>query len=64
MLIPLLASVISDAIIAVILITSIIIVCVVIKFKVGRNGQPNTPSSTVIASMNTRSQEKTSGTAA
>jgi hypothetical protein len=60
--IPLLAYII---VIAVILIVSVTIICVVIRFKTGRNGQPNTPSSTVTASINTRPQEKSpSGKAA
>ena len=40
--IPLLASLISDVVMAVILVISITIICVIIRFKVGRNGQPNT----------------------
>ena len=62
--IPLLASLIGDAIIAVILaISIIIIVCVIIRFKVGRNGQTTccTPSSSVTASINTTPQAKSLG---
>ena len=60
--IPLLASLIGDAVIAVILAVSITIMCVVIRVKIGRNDQPNTPSSTVTASTNTSPQEKSLGT--
>ena len=62
--VPLLASFIGDAIIVVILaISIIIIVCVIIRFKVGRNGQTTccTPSSSVTASINTAPQAKSLG---
>ena len=59
-LIPLLTSLIGDVVIAVILAISITIICVLIRFKVGRSDQPiaNTPSSTVT---NTRPQAKLPG---
>ena len=56
--IPLLVSLIGDVTITIILAVSIMIICVIIRFKVGRNGQPNTPSSTVT---NTRPQAKIPG---
>ena len=61
--IPLLVSLIGDAIIAVILAISVIIICLIIRFKVGRNGQTThcTPSSSVTASINTRPQDESLG---
>ena len=60
LLIPLLASIIGDVVIAVILTISIMIICVIIRFKKGRNGQPNTLSSTMTATA--RPQAKNQGT--
>ena len=60
LLIPLVASIVGDVVIAVIFTISIMIICVIIRFKKGRNGQPNTLSSTMTATA--RQQEKNQGT--